>query len=618
MNKSPLLISLLFFSKANLFAAVNPDDIAFTLFDGDNGIDQGSDQFAFVALNPIAADEEIYFRDDEWNGTAFSGTAGGGVSEDEFLWTAPPEGIDAGTIVTFSNETIVVDAEETMNAVVNLGTVEQTIGTGGLSISGAGEDIWAFIGTSNTPTTFLAAISSDGFADVGTTLDGTGLTAGTAFAIELTQNIDHAQYIGPREGLPTIPSFDFLIANVAANWFQESPTGVDFIADTTSFTTAGVLQTLSLTFSPTTISEDAGTAASVGTVSLSFTQDTDIIVNLTSNDISEVTVPETVTILANTLSTTFDLNAVDDLLDDGDRTVTILARSPGTVENESSLIVTDDADNPTTALSTGDILFTCFNGDSNSFGFVAITDIPANEEIFFTDEEWNDSIDAFGGGESDIIWTAPAEGLSAGEVILINDVNDPSLTGPGSILVTGNTGLNGNADTIYAYQGPALRQPVTFLASITNHTGDSIVNTGLTEGINAFSLLVSADYGEYIAARSGQDSIADYAPLIADLTGNWIMDVNGDNAAIICNSTNFVIGAASSITIIDCGIIGDNFFIDIAEGTDDSLVVTSSNTLDFANSTSVNATPDPENSSRLLIPASERNPLQDFFRVETP
>jgi len=158
--------------------------------------------------------------------------------------------------------------------------------------------------------------------------------------------------------------------------------------------------------------------------------------------------------------------------------------------------------------------------------------------------------------------------------------------------------------------------PVTFLAAITNHTGDSIVNTGLTAGVDAFFLDESADYGDYDAARFGQASIADYAPLIADLAANWIMVVDGDNATEVCNDTNFIIGGGpATITIVDCGFDGDNFFIEVAEGTT-SLSVTSSDTLDFANSTPVNANIDPNNPNRFLIPEAERNLISDFFRVE--
>lgn len=70
-----------------------------------------------------------------------------------------------------------------------------------------------------------------------------------------------------------------------------------------------------------------------------------------------------------------------------------------------------------------------------------------------------------------------------------------------------------------------------------------------------------------------------------------------------------------NLEIVACGFEGDNFFIELAGGTS-GLVVTSSDTLNFASPSSVNAIVDPGNSNRFLIPSSERTATRDFFRVE--
>ena len=616
MKRFALSASIFLLSPVCLQAVVSPGDISFTLFDADGGMDEGNDQFSFVALNAIAAGDQIYFRDDEWEGTAFAGNATG-LSEGEVLWTAPAGGIAAGTVVTISALNVIIDGSV-------VGTVQQTIGTmpfEGLGLSGGGDEVWAFVGTSNTPSQILAAISSQGFDGTENTLTGTGLTANTAFAIELTNNIDHAQYIGPREGLTTVSEYTSLLQDVAMNWLQESPSDEDLIADGTPFVAGGDFQSLSLSFLSSTIAEDSGPIATRGTISLANVENTDVIVELSSSDITEATVPETVTIPAGFLTATFDIAAIDDPLDDGDRTVAITLSAPDILGITESLTVTDNDSPLTTNLATGDILFICFNADSDSFGFVALADIPAGEIIYFTDQEWDDSIDGFGDGEGDIIWTAPAAGLTAGEVVLIEDINSaespPLVTGGGTVTQTGSTNLSSSDDTIYAYQGPEVRQPVTFLASIANHEGDSIINTGLTAGVDALFLETSADYGEYTEARTGQSRIAGYAPLIANIASNWTVIVGEANETIICDSSDFVADGIDTITIVDCGFIGTDFFIDIAEGTG-SLIVISSDTLDFTNSSTVDATVDPNNSNRFLISSSERDSHRDFFRVVAP
>ena len=73
---------------------------------------------------------------------------------------------------------------------------------------------------------------------------------------------------------------------------------------------------------------------------------------------------------------------------------------------------------------------------------------------------------------------------------------------------------------------------------------------------------------------------------------------------------------AIPLEIVDSGIEGDNFFIEVSVAAA-GLVVTSSNTLDFDSATTVDgAVIDPENANRFLIPSAERNVIRDFFRVE--
>ena len=603
---SPLFSSL----KAISWRRLQPGDIAFILFDADSGEAEGPDQFAFVALNAIAAGEEIYFRDDEWVGDAFAGTATGAISEDELLWTAPAGGVTAGTVV------VIGDGGGT-GPTTSVGTIAQTIGDGtGLGLSGSGDEVWAFLGTSNTPSTFLAAISSSGFDGVSNTLDGTNLIVDSAFAIELQNNVDHAFYSGPREGFPLLADYPILLEEPNKNWTQESPTGINLIADTTPFVTGGTpVVFLTLSFDPESFLENAGPDASTGTVTLSATRDIDTMVELASDDLSEATVPAMVTIPANTLAATFPIDAVDDGLADGDRLVQIAACATDIAGDESPVTVTDDGDAPTTVLATGDVLFICFNADNNSFGFVAINDLPAGEIIFFTDEEWNGS--EFGGGESDIIWTAPAEGLNAGEVVIFTgtDVAETTVTGGGTITKNGNSGLSTSTETIYAYQGPAARQPVTFLAAISNTSGASIANTGLTADVDALFLDNATDAAQFVAPRSGQATIAAYAPLIADLAANWNIVVGGENETTLCDETDFVTEAPTIIEIVACGFLGNDFFIEIAT-TAAGLKVTSAPTLDFSAAEDVNTIVFPGNPNRFVISAADRGALSDFFRVE--
>jgi subtilisin-like proprotein convertase family protein len=98
---------------------------------------------------------------------------------------------------------------------------------------------------------------------------------------------------------------------------------------------------LALVISPSIFAENAGTNAATGTLTLSQAQTTDLVVNLSSSDMSEATVPASVTIPANQTNATFAVAAVDDLVSDGAGNVTITGTA-GSLSATASVTVTDN------------------------------------------------------------------------------------------------------------------------------------------------------------------------------------------------------------------------------------------------------------------------------------
>lgn len=95
---------------------------------------------------------------------------------------------------------------------------------------------------------------------------------------------------------------------------------------------------LSLVLSPASFQESAGTEAAVGTVSIPAALPDDLVVPLsTYGDTAAIVIPESVTIPAGSTSTTFAIEAVDDTLATGDRSVRILAYGP--VQNGMCAVV---------------------------------------------------------------------------------------------------------------------------------------------------------------------------------------------------------------------------------------------------------------------------------------
>ena len=88
---------------------------------------------------------------------------------------------------------------------------------------------------------------------------------------------------------------------------------------------------LTITVDPGTISEAAGANAATGTVTRSSLDELSdaVVVTLDNRDSTEISIPDTVTIPAGEVSATFQIDAVDDNLQDGRQRVRIDATAPG-------------------------------------------------------------------------------------------------------------------------------------------------------------------------------------------------------------------------------------------------------------------------------------------------
>ncbi len=99
-------------------------------------------------------------------------------------------------------------------------------------------------------------------------------------------------------------------------------------------------ETLAVSVAVPAISENGG--ATIGTVTRSNTDiATPLVVQLQSSDTTEASVPSSVTIAAGQSSATFTINAIDDQLQDGTQTATILARASGYIDGSQSIDIVD-------------------------------------------------------------------------------------------------------------------------------------------------------------------------------------------------------------------------------------------------------------------------------------
>lgn len=212
-------------------AVVVPGDIAVIGLTFD-----GTDEFGFVALNPIGPSEEIRFTDNGW-------LAAGGfrAGEGEVVWTAPVGGVPAGTVVR-----VVVTAPIST-------TVGTVTGASPPNLANAGDQVIAYTGTQASPA-LVYAINSEGTgwqADATTSNTSalpTGLTDGV-HALALTPETDNWAYSGTTSG--SASALRTAIGSVA-NW-----TGDDLAAVTypSSFT---IISTPTISVDAPSVTEGGG------------------------------------------------------------------------------------------------------------------------------------------------------------------------------------------------------------------------------------------------------------------------------------------------------------------------------------------------------------------------
>jgi uncharacterized protein YjiK/2',3'-cyclic-nucleotide 2'-phosphodiesterase (5'-nucleotidase family) len=183
--------------------------------------------------------------------------------------------------------------------------------------------------------------------------------------------------------------------------------------------------TLSVSATPSTFAESAANPASVGTVTRAVATASDLVVNLSSNDLTEASFPTQVTILANQTSANFNITAVNDSFPDGTKSVIITASAADASTGLATLTVTDDGDVVTSNLMLTEILSNQSN--PNTAGSVGdyweLTNF-GSTSVDLSGYSWHDEGRA---GSAAASYALPAgSAISAGESVIFTVV-DPTI-----------------------------------------------------------------------------------------------------------------------------------------------------------------------------------------------
>ncbi len=318
------------------------------------------------------------------------------------------------------------------------------------------------------------------------------------------------------------------------------------------------VENLTLSFAAISISEQGGTTS--GTITRGNTDiGSALIVNLSSSDSSEATVPATVTIPANQSSVTFTFSAADDTLFDGAQTVTVTASSPGYLNAVKDLIITDfetltlsidvnsisEFDGTATGTVTRNntdlgttVVVSLSTNDASEASVPATVTIPANQvSVSFTISAVDDAL--LDGTQVAAI-TSSANGYQSHSTNLsITDletislsINLPSISERGGV-ATGSV-LRSNSDfgsPLIVSLSSSDPTEVTVPATVTIPANQASVSFGITAVDDVLldgtqSIVITSSAAQYVGASQSIE-VSDYETLSVDVSTGSISELNG-------------------------------------------------------------------------------------------
>ncbi len=234
------------------------------------------------------------------------------------------------------------------------------------------------------------------------------------------------------------------------------------------------------------------------------------------------------------------------------------------------------------ALAPGDIAFVGFHTDANdAFTWIALTDIAAGEEIFFSEQGWNNAIGWYTNTEGHMRYTVGAAGIPCGTLVHMEETAEQTFTvtllPPGGSSTTemamgSFTWSLFNGDQVFAYQSPdgSMRPAApVFLAGVHGDyddmdydptttwnvglvpdTENSALPDMLTNGVNAISLFPAPgpelDNSRYTGTLTGTP---DAVRMAIHNPANW----TGDAGPIDIGVTAFTPPALMCPVVPVCG-----------------------------------------------------------------
>lgn len=314
--------------------------------------------------------------------------------------------------------------------------------------------------------------------------------------------------------------------------------------------------TLAISFGSSSVNEAAGTIPV--TVSHNGSTCEPVLVNLSSDDTSELSVPATVTIPVNTSQTSFNATIVNDPFVDGNQVVNVTATANSFNQISSSIIVVDDdvaSASTQVGWFSGHLSVITSDASTTDHIYVSILSVGGVDNLLIDDQQGN-SLQVFGSNVS-------LAGAGSAAIIPLSLVDKLSIdTKP----VVGINDLVVMRDSLTLNEGLDIKTknasffPVSGQKSITTSTGD--IDVYALEKIVLDNTFLLSSSGDIVLHANVNDQ--NTVDLSDDVCSNFSGAFKGvaTNAAIIRSNSG-------SIRLSGCGGTSGNynFGVNIANAT---------------------------------------------------
>jgi hypothetical protein len=454
-----------------------------------------SDDFAVLALKDIPEDVKVMFTDSKFTSNATPQCING------LEWVSPKGGLKAGTVFVVGNDKGTADT----------GSISgKTFG-----LSSSGDQIIAYCGSYYNPT-YITALSTNAWAATNTSCSGSNsmipsalTNASNAISHQSTKggngtNTMNAYYNGITDGTAT----DLLAAIMdTANWNGTAVKATQTWPDWKFFQKAQSLEfNLLSPADATDLTVDASdnTPVNINWESLQNTSKYVWKADVLTGDFSNPALAIPSNNSGSDTVLTLTISAIDAALSNlginqGQSinlkwTVTAYLTNGDSINAKApfGIKLTRKAAAHINKFKAGDMAVVAYRMNASTpdeFALLTFVDIAEGTQLRFTDAKFTGTAQCDDG----LVWTAPAGGIKAGEVIDV--LNDNPAVDKGS--VTGASfGLSSGGDQIMIFEGPAASaNHITALSSnawVTSgitcaSKSTSILPATLTNGVNAIS-----------------------------------------------------------------------------------------------------------------------------------